>query len=97
MTRQEHLLTILGEECVEVAQRASKALRFGLTEVQPDLAQAYTNAERLMQEYAHLVAMIDMCQEEGLLPVMPQSFVAAKKRNVEKYLGYSRECGTLTP
>lgn len=28
MTRAEHLLTILEEECIEVAQRISKALRF---------------------------------------------------------------------
>ena len=32
MTREEHLLTIVAEECAEVAQRATKALRFGLTD-----------------------------------------------------------------
>lgn len=35
MTRDEHLYTIAGEEGVEVAQRCSKALRFGGSEVQP--------------------------------------------------------------
>jgi len=33
MLLQEHLLIILAEECSEVAQRASKALRFGLREI----------------------------------------------------------------
>jgi len=33
---EREVLTILMEECAEVIQRASKALRFGLDEVQPE-------------------------------------------------------------
>jgi hypothetical protein len=36
MNPTEHLLSCLAEECAEVAQRASKSLRFGLSEVQPN-------------------------------------------------------------
>jgi hypothetical protein len=35
MTRDEHLMTIAMEECAEVAQRVSKAVRFGMEEIQP--------------------------------------------------------------
>lgn len=35
MTQTEHLLVHLAAECCEVARRASKAAKFGLTEVQP--------------------------------------------------------------
>ncbi len=93
MTTQEHLLTILGEECVETAQRASKALRFGLEEIEPGYTLA--NAERIMVEYDDIVAMVLMLQERGLLPESKMSRVKAKQEKVLKFLEYSRACGTL--
>jgi hypothetical protein len=42
------LLTILAEECCEVAVRVSKVLRFGLMEVQR--GQELTNSQRLARE-----------------------------------------------
>ena len=47
MTREEHLLTIVAEECNEVAQRATKALRFSLEEIEP--GQEFSNRERLFK------------------------------------------------
>lgn len=93
MTRTEHLLWILAEECAEVAQRASKAARFGLGEVQPE--QAWNNAHRLVQEYADLAGVLTMLQEEGALPPIPSAQLQAKREKVEKFLRYSAECGTL--
>lgn len=99
MNRREHLLTILGEEGVEVAQRASKCLRFGDLEIQP--GQDKSNAERLMGEFMDLLALVEMAQEEGILPVLEMSerrqLKAAKKGKVEKYLEYSKSQGTLNP
>lgn len=58
MTRIEHILTIVSEECSEIAQHCSKAIRFGLLEVQP--GQTLTNASRIYQEYVDLkAAMVD--------------------------------------
>lgn len=48
------LLTILAEECCEVGQRVSKALRFGLMEIQP--GQPLSNAERIASELGDLLA-----------------------------------------
>lgn len=42
---ERELLEILIEECAEVQQRATKALRFGLAEIQP--GQPHDNAYRL--------------------------------------------------
>lgn len=95
MTRSDHLLTILAEESVEVAQRATKALRFGISEVQP--SQTLDNAERIVEEYADLVATIEMLEAAGLLR-MGETFrdqVEAKKIKVERYLAYSRAQGRL--
>lgn len=97
MTRTDHLLWILAEECNEVAQRASKAARFGLGEIQP--GQPLTNAERLMGEFAELTAAMKMLLEEDRFS-MPEDWdleaLADKKAaKVEKFLLYSKECGRL--
>lgn len=96
MNRQEHLLTVLGEEGVEVAQRCSKALRFGLSEIQP--GQELTNAERIRGEYIDLLAVMRMLVEEGAIePVTDDDIplMEQKRQKVEKFLLYSKEQGTL--
>lgn len=49
MNTTEHLLTIVSKECNEVAQRVSKALRFGLREVEP--GQEQNNLARIIYEF----------------------------------------------
>lgn len=102
MTRTEHLLCILAEECSEVAQRVSKALRFGLGEIQP--GQDKTNARRIMDEVNDFVAVYQMIAGSALHPAMPEfncnpseclDAILAKQGKVEKFLKYSVECGTV--
>jgi len=93
MTFQEHLLTILAEECNEVAQRASKALRFGIDEIQP--GQFLTNGERIGIELEDLVAMVELCQGHALVPGLSRERIEAKKTKVATFLEYSRHCGTV--
>lgn len=52
MTREEHLLVIIAEECVEIAKNATKALRFGLHECGPGVPD--TNARLMCLECADL-------------------------------------------
>ena len=95
MNRSDHLLWNLAEECAEVAQRVSKAARFGLSEIQP--GQTFTNAERIMHEWADACGAIEKMIEEGIV-AWPADFsdrVAAKKSRFEKYLEISRKQGTL--
>lgn len=94
MTRTDHLLWMLAEECAEVAQRASKAARFGLREVQP--GQPFDNASRILLEFDDLMAIFEMLGDEGALPdVISPCAIEQKKAKVEKFLRYSEECGTL--
>lgn len=96
MNHSEHLLTIVAEEAVEIAQRATKALRFGLHEVQPD--QPLNNAARLMGEFHDLLAALEMLHEhEGMRLHVDRKVIAEKKVKIEKFLAYSREMGTLQP
>jgi NTP pyrophosphatase (non-canonical NTP hydrolase) len=88
MNEKEHLLTVLSEECAEVAQRACKAARFGLSEIQP--GQLDDNTRRLEREYAELIAVAELlglhAREEDK---------AAKREKLKKFMDYSRKLGTL--
>lgn len=92
MTKIEHLLWCLAEECAEVAQRASKAARFGLDEIQP--GQSLTNEERLWQEMNDLAGVGEMIISLRKAGGLSRTQVDEKKAKVEKFLAYSAECGT---
>lgn len=62
---ERELLTILVEECAEVQQRATKALRFGIEETQP--GQPDDNAKRLAHEIGDLTEVIALAIEAGLI------------------------------
>jgi len=95
MTRDEHLLSCLAEECAEVAQRISKQLRFGSFEQQA--GQALNNIERTTEELFDLTAVATICERAGLvLGVMPnEAAIQRKMAKIEKYFAISREQGTL--
>jgi NTP pyrophosphatase (non-canonical NTP hydrolase) len=61
------LLTILAEECCEVGQRVSKALRFGLSEIQ--LGQPLDNAQRISEELGDLLGVVDELLQRDVLKV----------------------------
>lgn len=90
MTREQMLLMKVAEEAAEVIQRASKAQRFGLYEVQP--GQLKHNLERLDDELHDLVATVQML---GLPITWNGVKIARHQAQVEKYLEYSRELGIL--
>ena len=94
MNQIEYLLTCLAEECTEVAQRATKAQRFGVNEVQPD--QDLNNAERIMVETQEFRAILRMLEAHGVLDTREdEAAITAKIEKVEKFMGYSIQEGTL--
>lgn len=94
MNRTDHLLDILAEECNEVALRVSKALRFGLDEVQP--GQTLINRQRIMVEVNDLYAALKVLGDVGAIDPNPDpSAVQAKITKVEAFLVYSAKCGRL--
>jgi len=91
------LLTILAEECSEIAHRASKAIRFGMDEVQPDQPDKGNNAARMMDEFNDLFAVIEVLYEEDLIPhILDRKQIIAKKEKVKHFMQYSKERGMLT-
>jgi NTP pyrophosphatase (non-canonical NTP hydrolase) len=96
MDRLEHLLTIAAEECAEIAQRISKAQRFGLDEIQP--GQGYDNAERINEEFNDLIAVLRLIEREtgrDLTEIFGSS-VRKKQRKVEEFLELSKAEGRLS-
>lgn len=94
MTRTEHLLWILAEECAEVAHRASKAARFGIDNIEE--GQDLTNGQRIWAELNDLLAAAEMIADEyKLSSYSDERAIHRKKDKVEKFLKYSEEIGTL--
>ena len=97
MNRQEHILTIVAEECAEIAQRASKALRFGLDEIEP--GEDDDNFERMLAEFADLCGVLELVRPGASIEGMTKALrpkINAKKDRVESFLSYSKERGTLS-
>jgi NTP pyrophosphatase (non-canonical NTP hydrolase) len=84
--RETYLLICLSEEASEIIHRASKAIRFGLDEVQP--GQASSNRERLCDELSDLLAVVSMLNEEAKLAFeQDQKKEEAKRVRVDHYFG----------
>ncbi len=82
---ERELLTILAEECCEVGQRCTKALRFGTQEVQP--GQDLTNAERIEVEVGDIFAVLRKMDELGILDPAKMRRLAIKKTpKLERFL-----------
>lgn len=80
----------ISEQCSRVGVRVSKALRFGLTEVQS--GQLLSNAERIVAELAELKALIILLERDGTID---QTQIDLKLMKFEVFRGLSRTLGTL--
>jgi NTP pyrophosphatase (non-canonical NTP hydrolase) len=88
MNKTEHLLVILGEEAAEVAHRVSKALRFGLGDIDP---QRHETARRVLErELGDLMAVAEILD----LKIHDED-KAAKREKLKKYMAYAKAVGTL--
>lgn len=91
------LLTLLAEECTEVGQRASKAVRFGLDEIQK--GQELTNRERLHQELVDIITVVQYLNYEYNFDFdfdnIDWKVVGVKKERIDKYMKYSANLGRV--
>lgn len=94
MNKIEHLLVCLGEECAEIQQAASKALRFGLDDGAP--SGTTTNLEDIEKEFAELLGVVSLLKDEGIINVdATDPRIAEKKAKVLKYMEYAAQKGKL--
>lgn len=78
MTESEYLFTCLGEEAAEVTQAVSKLLRFGPEDHYPE--KGMTNTEHLVQELNHIMSVVGVLVDRGLLPSKWLSFEADRQK-----------------
>lgn len=94
MKIEEYLLLRLAEECAEIAQRITKALSFGLDEVQP--GQYFNNAERIVEEINDFEAVKEICERHGIIL---NNYISGnyhkKLEKIRKFAAISAEKGTL--
>jgi hypothetical protein len=96
MNSNEYLLVQAASECNEVAHRITKALHFGLDEVQT--GQPLTNKERIVEEYAQLVSVMGTLDHLGLITLNSDIFKEAhreKRNRVYLYMDYAKSLGTV--
>lgn len=96
MNKEKYLLVKIQEECAEVSQRAAKAIRFGLKEVQK--GQDKNNAERLRNEILDLLAAFIIFEDETKVELVDVNFdelVDSRIERIKKYMDYSRKLGEL--
>lgn len=106
MTYTEYLLVCLAEECAEVGQRATKALRFGLREKQP--GQSENNARRLLGEIDDVNLIVELLGYAGVflfegekeakrnaMFLRSDLNALAKRYKVFRYMDHAMEQGTF--
>lgn len=101
MKEFEHLLVCLSEECAEVIQAVSKALRFGLDDGYPD--RETDNRTDIENEIVDVLAVVTMLDEIGVTNLWNSEgasenigrSMALKVLKKRKYIDYAKANGTI--
>jgi hypothetical protein len=96
MTEEEHLISVLIEECAEVTQACCKALRFGLDDFHPVTKEK--NRDYIAREMADLDGAMGLLRYTfKIIPINDEhiQMIDAKKRRVLEYMEYARNSGAL--
>lgn len=98
MTRENHLLVCLAEECAEVTKEVTKILRFGKRDFDPNVPDFKPNLERLKTEIIDVIAVLDMLNDLKTIDLENidlTTLVDAKKAKVEHYIIHAKGLGMI--
>lgn len=98
MTINENLLVVASEECSEISQAISKAIRFGMQNHNP-YNNGTNNEYEILVEYYQLQAVFEMLVERGIVRKLTDdeidTIVADKKAKVKHYEELSSSLGIV--
>ena len=90
--KTKNLLIVAMEECSEIVQACSKAIRFGFNSHHPNKNKTDTHAREILVEYYQLQAIIEKLQKDGNLPYLDNDFIKrVKKGKLVKMKKYYEE------
>lgn len=98
MNRGEYLMVVASEECAEIQQNISKAIRFGVDNHHPDKPEI-TNGYEILKEFNQLRAVIDMLVIDRHIPPISEKEANKIYRDkidaVERWEEYSKSIGKV--
>ncbi|WP_207694161.1 hypothetical protein DOK67_0001893 [Enterococcus sp. DIV0212c] len=98
MRKNEYLALVAMEECAEIQQALSKAIRFGFDDHHPSRVDE-NNEEQMLTEFYQLTAMIEELQKQGIITCLSEEKIEVIKQNkiekVYEFMAYSKQKGTL--
>jgi len=93
MNEREYALVVLIEELAEAQQRACKALRFGMDNIEPGKTE--TNAQALWREMGDMQGAAETVVEVYGSGGTNRENVDAKKARIQYFMRYSADLGCL--
>ncbi len=98
MNKSDYLTLVAIEECAEIQQALSKAVRFGFDDHHPDCPDK-TNEDDVLHEFYQLTAMIEELQRQHIIRKPTDEAIRRIKEQklskVSHYMAYSRQRGRL--
>lgn len=86
---RRELLETLAEECAEVIKRCTKAMRFGLEEIQP--GQEYSNARRIALEVGDVYEVVNRLEALSVLhPEDIMTGIKSKQRQLAEFIQHDK-------
>jgi len=95
MTRLQHLLIKLAEECNELSKAAQKSALFGLDKGHPN--GTTSNEDDMQREFNDILALISMLKDDNYLEKIHENkkLIEIKKEKVEFYIKYAMDIGSI--
>ena len=98
MNKGEYLMVVAAEECAEIQENISKAIRWGVSNHHPDKPET-TNGYEILKEFNQLRAVIDMLiigrHIPGISHEEADKIYRDKVAAVEHWQTYSKDIGTV--